>query len=165
MTSEDAIVQFQNINVNRLDEAAGVFIGNNRANYWRSMTKNNTGFGNVSGSVITKTLSIVVDNDAVDTVICDTGRTSGQNVDHEDPSNQLINFEALNINALNTNSAVVMGNNRLNDWRAHHKENKGFGNGTGVSIITDTVNAIDDRDIIDTPISDVKAFNIDPDNK
>jgi len=39
MTSEDAIVQFQNINVNRLDEAAGVFIGNNRANYWRSMTK------------------------------------------------------------------------------------------------------------------------------
>ncbi|MGV3487283.1 MAG: hypothetical protein ACO1OC_01680 [Tuberibacillus sp.] len=158
MSRIEAYVQFKNINVNRLDEASGVFIGNNQANFWRSANKNNEGFGSAFGCRISQTMNIVIDNDEVDTVIHDIQyQTNDSEIQSPKSSNQLINFQNLNVNALNSNSAINMGDNRLNHWRTHHKENQGFGNGIGVNVFSRNVNSIDDRDCIDTTIRDIKT--------
>jgi len=152
------IVQFHNININRLDEAAGVFIGNNKANFWRSSSKDNEGFGSANGCRISNTLNMVIDNDEVDSVIYDIQYQNDNIECHSDESsNQLINFQTLNVNALNSNSAITMGENKLNHWRTHHKENKGFGNGIGINAFSRNVNTVEDQDFIDTPINDIKT--------
>lgn len=63
-------------------------------------------------------------------------------------------FGSININTLDTNASVSIGENAMSNWSAHSKNN--FGNGMlfGMAWTTGQINYIIDPDTIDTPITD-----------
>ena len=157
MGLEEGCVQFNNLNLNLIDNSSGVFIGNNTANGWRSVMSINQGFGTAGGCIISDSINIVFDNDVVDTIIEDSEHHLCDNYQTPvGPQNQSINFQTLNINAVNANSAVSIGESKIDHWRSSNKTNMGFGMGVGVNIFSNNVNMIDDQDIIDAPIKDFK---------
>jgi hypothetical protein len=153
-------VYFNSLNLNRVDTASGVFIGTNIANGWRSSKKSNEGFGHASGCLIYKTINMVFDDDNIDTVIYDTQENNQMEATTPTTQhhNQTINFKTLNVNALNINASINMGDNRLSGWRSHSKANMGFGNGTGTNIFVGNTNVIDDQDIVDSHINDANNY-------
>ncbi|MCG8515717.1 MAG: spore germination protein [Halanaerobiales bacterium] len=63
-------------------------------------------------------------------------------------------FNAININSLNTNSLVSIGENAQPDWDSHSKTNQGSGAGFGFNWDIGIINYIFDNDVWDTPIFD-----------
>lgn len=63
-------------------------------------------------------------------------------------------FNQINVNTLDTDSTIAVGENQQNDWDAHSKNN--FGNGMlfGWNITFNSFNSIFDPDVSDTPIID-----------
>ncbi|WP_142504332.1 hypothetical protein [Melghirimyces algeriensis] len=72
-------VQFDSINVNDVDTASGIFVGENRQNYWSSHNKSNAGFGGVTGwyNTVSRNLNTVDDQDRVDATVDDRDITYG----------------------------------------------------------------------------------------
>lgn len=66
-------------------------------------------------------------------------------------------FGSINVNALDTNSSVTIGENSMSNWSSHSKNN--FGNGMlfGLAWTTAQLNYIIDNDLVDTPIMDPDA--------
>ncbi|WP_051263082.1 hypothetical protein [Tuberibacillus calidus] len=65
-----------------------------------------------------------------------------------------INFAAININAMNRDAAVAIGENNQPGWTAHNKANFGLGLQFGISFTANQFNVIADNDVIDAPIND-----------
>lgn len=63
-------------------------------------------------------------------------------------------FGSINVNTLDTNSSVTLGQNSMSNWSAHAKNN--FGNGMlfGLAWTTGQLNYMFDNDGVDTPITD-----------
>ena len=61
---------------------------------------------------------------------------------------------AINVNSLNTNSTVSVGENQLSGWSSHRKTNNGVG--IQVGIFTNSLNytIIVDNDLADAQITD-----------
>ena len=64
-----------------------------------------------------------------------------------------INFAAINVNAINRDSAVAIGENNQPGWTAHSKNNYGDGLLFGINMINQMTSIID-NDVIDTPVND-----------
>ena len=66
-------------------------------------------------------------------------------------------FNAINVNTLDTNATVSVGENAQSGWNSHAKNN--FGNGMlfGINYTVGSVNNIVDNDVFDTPINDPDA--------
>lgn len=63
-------------------------------------------------------------------------------------------FPQVIVNAVETSSAVTIGENNLPHWAAHAKNN--FGDGQFFGLFTNplNINTIIDNDVIDSPITD-----------
>ena len=66
-------------------------------------------------------------------------------------------FNTINVNTLDTNATVAVGQKAQSGWNSHAKNN--FGNGMlfGINYTTASVNNIVDNDVFDTPINDADA--------
>jgi hypothetical protein len=63
-------------------------------------------------------------------------------------------YNAINVNSLNTNSTVSIGQNAQTNWDSHNKNNYGNGSHSGIVNVLAPSNIIFDNDILDTPIND-----------
>jgi hypothetical protein len=68
-------------------------------------------------------------------------------------------FNTINVNTLDTNAVIAVGQNTQPNWDAHSKNNFGSGMFFGWNLTSHTVNNIVDNDFIDTPISDNDAVS------
>lgn len=73
---KNIIVHFEQINVNGMTNAAGIFIGTNLQTGWSSHGKSNSGFGTIMGkrNLVNQNMNIVDDRDLLDTPIDDRDR-------------------------------------------------------------------------------------------
>lgn len=58
-------------------------------------------------------------------------------------------FNNININAVETNAGVFIGNNYQYFWASHSKRNEGFGDAQGKNIVVRPFNILIDNDLID----------------
>ncbi|MBD0379818.1 spore germination protein [Paenibacillus sedimenti] len=63
-------------------------------------------------------------------------------------------FNMINVNSLNTNANIGIGENAQSSWDSHSKTNVGTGENIGVVCTANMVNIIYDNDFIDSPIND-----------
>ncbi|GGE49784.1 hypothetical protein GCM10011391_30690 [Pullulanibacillus camelliae] len=64
-----------------------------------------------------------------------------------------INFAAINVNALNRDSSISIGENNQPGWSAHSKNNLGAGLLQGFNVVNQVSNILD-NDVVDSPIND-----------
>ena len=152
---QDLHIECDALFVNQVHTNSGIFIGNNYSHSWSSHTKTNSGLGTTSSCDISNILNIVFDNDMVDTLINEENNTaslpitSNTNQDNHDQ----YDIHTINVNAINTNSTLTIGENRQPLWSSHNKLNFGIGNLSGFNYVKQTLNQLNDQDLIDTPIS------------
>lgn len=65
-----------------------------------------------------------------------------------------INFVSINVNSINRNSTVAIGENNQAGWSAHWKSNQGNGLYIGNSVTLNNATVILDTDLVDSPILD-----------
>lgn len=63
-------------------------------------------------------------------------------------------FNSIIVNGQETNSTVSVGQNQQDGWAAHCKQNVGVGMLFGLNNTINTLNVINDCDLLDAPISD-----------
>lgn len=145
-------VSFNKLIINSVDTNSGIFIGvNNLSHGWSSHSKSNNGFGDVSSTTITKSFSIIYDNDAIDAPIIDFKKFLSVQPKQE-PLNTDIHFSNINVNGMNTNTSVSIGDIDQAGWSSHSKSNTGEGSNTGISQSKNNHVLIVDNDQIDAPI-------------
>lgn len=144
------------ININSIITNSGVFIGNNQASGWTLQTKVNNGFGGGGGTIIGNT-NIVIDNDVIDAPVDDRDliitNQSQTNKEQTDSQITLIHFNEVNVNALNRNCSIAIGENDQTNWTSHNKNNYGNGILSGKNLAGRNLNIIRDDDVIDAPIA------------
>jgi len=154
MTEKEPVIYLNSLSVDTLDTTCGVFIGVNRATGWSSHAKTNSGLG-TSGPHCRNNINIVYDNDFVDTpaesrdMFLHTANGTG---DGTVPLE--IKFDKIDVNALDTQSIIAVGNNSQSAWDSHSKDNQGLGTLYGRPSLSKNTNTIHDNDIIDAPIND-----------
>lgn len=150
-------VQFDHIHTNVITSSSGIFVGNNQALYWRSLSKNNLGVGSGSDNRIERCTNIIFDNDVIDSPMTENTTFT----DEQKPSeiNQVqIQFETINTNSINSTSSISLGENDQRAWSGHTKFNNGSGSFYGNTMASDNQNYIVDDDMIDSPITVTKSF-------
>jgi hypothetical protein len=65
-----------------------------------------------------------------------------------------INFVSINVNTLDTDATISVGENNQAGWDAHSKNTFGNGMFFGINLTPNNLNVITDNDVIDAPISD-----------
>jgi hypothetical protein len=65
-----------------------------------------------------------------------------------------INFISINVNTLDTDATISVGENNQGGWDAHSKNTFGSGMFFGNTFNSYNLNVIPDNDIIDAPIND-----------
>jgi len=152
MKNKEPSIYLNSLSVVTLDTTCGVFVGLNRAVGWSSHSKSNSGLG-TSGNDCRNNLNVVYDNDIIDTPAEKSDmflNTAGN-----DGTGSLdIKFTKIDVNALDTQSLIAVGNNSQSAWDSHSKTNGGLGNLYGASSVAKNINSVQDNDIIDTPIND-----------
>ncbi|CEG25717.1 hypothetical protein BN1002_00533 [Bacillus sp. B-jedd] len=149
-------VMVNQVNVNAIDTASGIFVGINYANNWSSHRKTNYGFGSVSNSHVCGNFSYVIDNDLVDTPINSNAISiiePGQNINQNH-----VDIVGINVNVLDSSAAVTVGENGLNGWSSHSKRNAGQGRLIGRIQNEKNAAYISDQDIIDSQINHFSQF-------
>ncbi|NRF90486.1 spore germination protein [Paenibacillus frigoriresistens] len=63
-------------------------------------------------------------------------------------------FNMINVNSINTNATIGIGENAQSSWDSHSKNNYGTGQWIGNTVSANIVNFIFDNDFIDAPIND-----------
>lgn len=63
-------------------------------------------------------------------------------------------FNMINVNSINTNATIGIGENAQSSWDSHSKNNYGNGQVIGTSVYANLVNTVIDNDFIDAPIND-----------
>jgi hypothetical protein len=65
-----------------------------------------------------------------------------------------INFISINVNTLDTDATISIGENNQAGWDAHSKNTFGNGMFFGNNLSYNNLNVIPDNDVIDAPIND-----------
>ncbi|MDA8333602.1 MAG: hypothetical protein M0Z41_01200 [Peptococcaceae bacterium] len=152
MPDKKPAIYLNSLSIDTLDTTCGVFIGVNRAVGWSSHSKSNSGLG-TSGDNCQNNLNIVYDNDIIDTPMEKSDmflNTEGS----ADTGSLDIKFDNIDVNVLDTQSLIAVGNNSQSAWDSHSKSNGGLGYLYGTASVASNVNTVQDNDIIDTPIND-----------
>lgn len=69
------------------------------------------------------------------------------------PENNIVTFNSILINTVNTNSGVFVGTNSQDNWNSNSNNKSGFGRVLGArNVVNRAVNIFMDNDFIDTPI-------------
>lgn len=155
-----ANIELGNIQVRNIDTSSGIFIAQtNIANGWRSQTKLNYGFGEIGDeTTFENCLSIVSDNDVIDSPMEDNSIMIDKNVSHSN-SNTDIFFEGIDVESINTNATVSIGESMQNGWGTQMKNNYGNGEFYGDTITSNNKVLIKDDDLIDAPVNDHHIVN------
>ena len=67
----------------------------------------------------------------------------------------LIIFNFIAVNNLNTNAAVLIGDNAATGWDSNNKKQSSIGTITGAgNVVAANLNLMNDNDVLDTPIID-----------
>jgi hypothetical protein len=69
-----------------------------------------------------------------------------------------INFAAINVNAMNRDTTISIGENNQPGWSAHSKNNFGNGNFFGAFFAANQFNNILDSDVVDSPMFDMDGI-------
>jgi len=69
-----------------------------------------------------------------------------------------INFAAINVNAMNRETTISIGENNQPGWSAHNKNNFGTGLLFGINMTANQLNNILDSDVVDSPIYDMDGI-------
>lgn len=74
----------------------------------------------------------------------------------KDEERIIIDFDSINVNAIETTSGIFIGGPNLQyGWSSHGKQNSGFGTIQGTrNQVSQLTIAVSDDDFIDTPIDD-----------
>lgn len=77
-------------------------------------------------------------------------------------------FNMINVNALETNALIQIGENSATGWDSHNKNQMAVGFNfmafNGLLFMPNNLNFITDNDVIDTPINDTDVELIDKSN-
>ncbi|WP_248924619.1 hypothetical protein [Paenibacillus hamazuiensis] len=65
-----------------------------------------------------------------------------------------INFVAINVNSINRDATLAVGENNQPGWSTHGKTMFGNMQSFGLSFVTNIVNNMIDSDVVDSPIVD-----------
>lgn len=148
----------KNLKVNAVEHSSGIFIGTNKAVGWSAHSKSNFGLGTVIDSNTQNNINTVFDNDVVDSPIddrdCIVSNTNFNNRNSNKSPAQEICFDRIDVNVIDTNSTISLGQNSQPAWDSHTKDNLGSGAFHGNNLVTGNVSTIFDNDIIDSPIND-----------
>ncbi|NLZ53380.1 MAG: hypothetical protein GX892_09570 [Thermoanaerobacteraceae bacterium] len=63
-------------------------------------------------------------------------------------------FNMINVNSINTDAAISVGENNLGSWDTHSKNNYGNGAFYGNTLSPTNLNFVSDLDAIDSPVYD-----------
>lgn len=148
-------IVFDQIKVTSIESSSGIFVGTtNRANGWSSQSKRNYGFGRAGdGNTIESRLNLVYDNDFIDSPMDDRQITI-DNSKKEPGNNTSIHFNSINVQQLDENCTVSIGESAQNGWSTKDKNNYGNGDFYGKTILPNNRSIIYDNDIMDSPIKD-----------
>ncbi|MFS0644362.1 hypothetical protein [Siminovitchia sp. 179-K 8D1 HS] len=154
-----------NIHVQSMNRQSGIFIGEqNKAIGWNAHGKANNVIGSVGGrsNLLCQNVFILEDPDFIDTPIDD--RDINLSIEHpgnENTSN--LNFDHINVNTMQQNSLVTMGEGHITGMDANEKSNHSLGNIFGNENQTKyNVNINYDQDVVDGIINDqdIKVANV-----
>lgn len=150
-------VSLNKLTVNSVESNSGIFIGATNLCYgWSSHSKSNNGFGSFSDSTVTKSFCVIYDNDSIDTPIVDSKKFL-MIKPKEEPKTD-IHFTDINVNGMETNAAISLGDVDQAGWSSHSKNNVGEGSSTGVNTSINNQIKIVDNDLIDVPITHQNDF-------
>lgn len=145
-------VSLNNLNVNSVEVNSGIFIGATNMSYgWSSHSKANNGFGSFSNTTVTKSLSVIYDNDSIDSPIVDKKKFFVVKPEKK-ASKTDIQLTDINVNGLKTNAAISIGDVDQEGWSSHNKRNVGGGENNGINTSAYNHVKIIDNDQIDAPI-------------
>ncbi|GHH97746.1 hypothetical protein [Neobacillus kokaensis] len=154
-----------NIHVQSMDRQAGIFIGErNSAVGWSAHGKANNVIGGISGksNLLYENVLILNDPDLIDTPIDDRDiHMSFENQVEEKTAN--LTFESVNVNTMQQNSLVSIGEGHVTGMDANEKINEPqgsiYGNG---NISLGNYNVNNDQDVLDAIIDDrdIKIANV-----
>ncbi|MBX6351696.1 MAG: hypothetical protein IRZ10_00050 [Thermoflavifilum sp.] len=145
-----------NLQVRNIRGCSAVLIGGYNIVYgWSAHSKTNNGLGSVgSSNVLYANRLAVIDPDAYDTPIDDRD-VHLLNHTHQQPAVTHINMQALNVNTVQQNAGVLVGDANMTGWDTHQKTNKGQGDTFGHhNAIVRNVPVAFDPDCVDAPIAD-----------
>jgi hypothetical protein len=146
-----------NIQIQTISECSGIFISDSNVMYgWGSHEKENIGFGSISdNNLVRGNINVVFDSDYMDTIIDD--RDTHAFIQHSKPqaSANVISFDKINVNSMQQNSGVFVGQSNLNGLDQHQKQNGAYGTTVGGSNVSvGNCNIVYDPDVIDGVIND-----------
>jgi hypothetical protein len=130
--------------------SSGVFIGTNNAIGWSAHSKHNYGFGSVSDGSVTGGKFTIMDNDMVDAPIEDN-----DTIVYTEPSpgsDLAMRLNNINVNGLDSNASLSVGNNRQPGWSSHGKLNLSRAFTYGKTLQMNDLSIIYDNDLVDVPI-------------
>lgn len=154
-----------NIHVQSMNRQSGIFIGErNKAVGWSAHEKSNNIIGNVGGrsNLLCQNVFILEDPDFIDAPIDDRDI----NLSIENPGNEnmsTLNFDRVNVNTMQHNSLITMGEGHITGIDGNEKMNHSFGNIFGnQNQAKFNMNINNDQDVIDGIIDDqdVKITNV-----
>ncbi|WAH35266.1 hypothetical protein [Alicyclobacillus dauci] len=146
-----------NINVQVISHCSGIFISDSNVIYgWSSHGKDNIGFGSLdSSNFIKNNATFIFDSDYADTLIDDRDVHAFVQNQKKEPSTQIIGFDKINVNSMQQNSGVFVGQSNINGQDTHEKENVGYGSVYGTNNRSlGNVSVVHDPDLVDGVIHD-----------
>jgi hypothetical protein len=153
-------IAFGDISVNSIAANSGIFIGASvQANGWSTRGKENNGLGSLSHTFVSQCVTIIKDDDLIDSPITDQHTFYIQN---EENMQAAIHFRDINVNGMDRNASVSIGETDQNGWSAHGKSNTGLGSQTGIQYTLQNETIIQDNDAIDAPIAQSTAYSRTP---
>lgn len=151
IAGQKAVVVFQRLTVNNIEDSSGIFIGTNHALGWSSIAKTNQGFGSLSDATIHRAVSVLRDPDVVDASVRDTNSIRLSEVPNQ-AQQSIVSFGSIQANSLNNGSAIDLGDNKQLGWRSTRKNNYGFSKVLGRSLMRQVAGFAVDNDELDSPV-------------
>lgn len=150
-----AKIELGNIQVTSMDTSSGIFISQlNFANGWRSQIKSNSGFGEIGDhNHLENCIFAVSDDDIIDSPMEDNSVSMEMNIDTGE-SESSIQFKGIEVDSLNQNASISIGENRQSGWASASKENEGNGDFLGETLFVNNQTLVRDNDFIDAPVID-----------
>jgi hypothetical protein len=150
ISTQKAVVIFNKLIVNDIEDSSGIFIGTNQAIAWSSCSKTNQGFGNLQDATLSRSVNVVYDQDVMDASVRDsrdiTLLEGVQNLQQ-----CMVDFQSIAVNAVMNGSAIDLGVNKQLGWRSSRKNNYGGSKNLGANRMSQMVNFTLDNDVVDAP--------------
>lgn len=151
LSDRKVCVVFNKISVTNIEDSSGIFIGTNEAIGWSAYKKSNQGFGSLSDSVLSGSVSVVRDSDAIDMPVRDA-RFIALTEAGGSARQSAVEFRSVNVNSAANASAIDIGDIKQLGWRTAKKNNYGEGKNFGRNQISRSIHVVFDDDAVDNPI-------------